>query len=362
MDSNNIVAFPKLGLEFNLHREAFNIFGLSIQWYGVIIAVGFMLALCYALLNSKKFGLDSDRVIDAIIGGIIGGVIGARLYFVLFTWEDYKDDLWSIFNIRGGGLAMYGGLIGAVLVGGLVCKWRKVKFFPMLDMAGLGFLIGQGIGRWGNFVNVEAYGTNTTLPWGMTATKIQSDYIYNMSEYEKLGIAFDPSASVHPTFLYESLWCILGFVLLHFYFKHRKFDGEIFTMYIGWNGLGRFFIEGMRTDSLLLGKLRVSQVLAALMVLGAAAVLLTIYSKIKRYRVDDSDYLKLYVYTEESKLILEEAQKQRDEAKTKKEQSVVTEDNETVQEPEEAEVQQEQDEQSDQQVTGEDEDVSSENN
>ncbi|MDD6236362.1 MAG: prolipoprotein diacylglyceryl transferase [Clostridiales bacterium] len=293
-----VLEFPKLGFELTLNSQAFSIGSFSVAWYGVIIAVGFLLALWYGLSHSKQYGINPDKMIDVVIGGIIGGIIGARLYYVLFSWSDYKDDLLSIFKIWNGGLAIYGGIIGAVLVGGLVCKWRKVKFPAMLDVAGLGFLIGQSVGRWGNFVNIEAYGCNTDLPWGMWSEKIVNDY-YNGSLNISDSIIFDPYSPVHPCFLYESLWCILGFVLIHFLWtKRRKFDGEIFLGYLAWYGAGRFFIEGLRTDSLMIGstRLRVSQLLAGLLVLVSVIMIIVIRSRIRRS--GDPEYLLAYVKTE----------------------------------------------------------------
>lgn len=285
--------FPKLGIKFTMNQTAFSIGDFSIAWYGIIIAVGFLLALWYGLRNAKRFGINPDKMIDVVIGGIIGGVIGARLYYVIFSWDNYKDNLLDIFKIWEGGLAIYGGLIGAVLAGGLVCKWRKVKFSAMLDVAGIGFLIGQAIGRWGNFVNIEAYGSNTDLPWGMWSEKIVNDY----SSLSSTGSSFSPWDPVHPCFLYESLWCIAGFFLLHFLVsKRRKFDGEVFFSYLAWYGFGRMFIEGLRTDSLMLGNLRVSQLLAGLLVVFSVAFIIVVRRKIARS--GDPEYLKPYVQTQ----------------------------------------------------------------
>ncbi len=294
----NVLEFPALGLKLNLNPVVFSIGSFSVTWYGLIIAVGFLLALGYGLKYAKKVGVNPDKMIDVIIGGIIGGIIGARLYYVLFSWSDYSDDLLKIFRIWEGGLAIYGGLIGAILVGGLMCKWRKVNFKAMLDLAGPGFLIGQGIGRWGNFVNIEAYGTNTTLPWGMTSEKIESDYYAGVLNIDS-SILFDPTEPVHPCFLYESLWCIIGFVVIFFLIaKRRKFDGEVFLSYVAWYGAGRMFIEGLRTDSLMFfgTRLRVSQILAGALVIAAVVAIIVIRRKIKRS--GDPDMLMPYVLTE----------------------------------------------------------------
>lgn len=297
MDAN-VLEFPKLGLKLTLHKNIIEIGDFSIAWYGVLIAVGFLLALLYGLKYAKKFGVNPDKMIDVAIGGIIGGVIGARLYYVLFQLDSFRDDWLGIFRIWEGGLAIYGGLIGAVLAGALVCKWRKVKFLPMLDIAGIGFLIGQCIGRWGNFVNIEAYGCNTTLPWGMWSEKIETDYFMDRLNIVE-GVDFSPYDPVHPCFLYESLWCLLGFLVLHFIWsKRRKFDGELFLGYLAWYGAGRVVIEGLRTDSLMIPgtRLRVSQVLAGLLVVASVVLIIVIRSKIRRN--GDPAYLQLYVQTE----------------------------------------------------------------
>lgn len=288
------VSFPKLGLSFNLSQVAFTLFGFEVYWYALIIAAAVVAAVAFGLVKAKSVGLDSDKVVDVIIVGIIGGIIGARLYYVLFNLDEYKNNLLAVFDTRKGGLAIYGGLIFAVLAGLLMCKIRKVKMAPMLDLAGLGFLLGQGIGRWGNFVNVEAFGSPTTLPWGMSANPITHELS------KSYPLAADSVIMAHPTFLYESLWCILGFVLLNLYFKHRKFDGQIFLMYGVWYGVERFFVEGLRMDSLLIGPFRVSQLVSALLVIGCIAAMLIIFVMQKEKAPV------LYVNTDESVKLLED--------------------------------------------------------
>lgn len=289
----SFIEFPKLGLDFSIPRSI-SVFGFEIAWYAVFICVGMLLAILYGLSRMKEFGLDEDRAMDAIIVGVIGAIVGARLYYVAFTWEDYKDNLSEIFNIRNGGLAIYGGVIGALALGLLVCKLRKVKMLPMLDITMTGFLLGQGIGRWGNFINGEAFGSETSLPWGMTIW----------------GVAENP---VHPCFLYESLWCLLGFVLFHFYIKHRKFDGEVALFYCMWYGTERMLVEGLRQDSLYFGNLRVSQILSAALVLSALVIWIVVRSKIKRE--NDPNYLPLYVNTAESKELLRQAEERLQKGK-----------------------------------------------
>lgn len=299
---NKIVEFPGLGLQFEFNNY-FSIGSFQIAYYGIVIAFGLFLAILYAFANFKKVGVDKDKAIDAIIGGIIGGIIGARAYYVIFAWDDFKDNIWSVFNIRNGGLAIYGGIIGSLVVGLIIAKWRKIKLAPLLDIVGIGFLLGQGIGRWGNFFNVEAFGSNTNMPWGMTSPSIVSYLESKMDYFASMGISVDPSIPVHPCFLYESIWCIIGFIALHFYLSHRRFDGEVFIMYLGYYGLGRFFIEGLRTDSLMIGSLRVSQLLAGLLFVASIVAIIVIrhHNKSK----NNGEYTKLFVNTPEGMLIVD---------------------------------------------------------
>lgn len=258
------VTFPHLGLEFNINPVAFSIGSFHVYWYGIIIAAGFLLALIYASFSCKKMNIDINRLFDVVIVGLIAGVIFARLFYVVFYPGDkyWKNPL-EIFQIHDGGLAIYGGIIGAVVFGSLMAKLRKLKVTAVLDIAALGFLIGQCVGRWGNFINQEAFGSATELPWGMHS--------------ENTAAVVD--GNVHPCFLYESLLCLLGFVLLHFFTRRfRRYDGQTFLLYIVWYGACRFFIEGLRTDSLIIPGtgLRVSQVIAAACVV-AGIILLVLF-------------------------------------------------------------------------------------
>ncbi len=299
----NQVIFPKLGIDVIIDDTAFTLFGLEIKWYGLFITLGLLLAMIYGFSQMKKYGVDPDRAVDAVIVGVIGAIIGARAYYVIMEWESYAGNWKEIFNIRNGGLAIYGGLIGAILLGGLTAKFRKLRLLPLLDVASIGFLLGQGIGRWGNFTNQEAFGYNTENVFGMTSGSIR-DWIISVSNHMSSSpdlLAMNPEIPVHPCFLYESVWCLLGFTLLAVFAKKiRRFDGQIFIIYIGWYGLGRFFIEGLRTDSLMIGSLRVSQCLAAACVVTSVILLVTIGSKVKRM----GDEYVLYVDTEESKKLI----------------------------------------------------------
>ena len=309
----NEIQFPKLGWTFRIDPTAFKIGSLEVQWYGLIITLGLILAFIYCFPKMKRFGLDSDRTIDAVLGGIIGGLVGARLYYVIFNWDQYKDDLKSIFNTREGGLAIYGGIIGALAVGLLICKIRKVKMLPMLDITCIGFLIGQGVGRWGNFVNQEAFGGKTDSFLGMTGGRIQ-EYIFENSASlggsltaEGSGIMNLELYPVHPCFLYESVWCLLGFVMLAFWSKRRKYDGQLLLMYMAWYGAERFFVEGLRSDSLYIGSIRVSQALSALIFVVSVILQIVMFSRIRR----DPERYVLYVNTKESHQLIEEGRRRR---------------------------------------------------
>lgn len=259
------ISFPGLGLSFNPSRVAFSIGSKPIYWYGIIIAAGFLLAVYYAMRRADQFGLTQDNIIDMLICAVPLAIVGARAYYCLFSWNLYKDDPIRVLYIWEGGLAIYGGVIGAVIGLFLYTKVKKVKTSALLDIGGLGLLIGQSIGRWGNFMNREAFGAQTDSFLRMGLTDANGATIY-----------------VHPTFLYESVWNAIGLLILHFYSKRRKFDGQIFLMYLGWYGLGRMFIEGLRTDSLYVGSsnLRVSQLLAGICFL--AVVIFLVYDKIFR--------------------------------------------------------------------------------
>ena len=269
----NLVQFPGLGLSFEIDRVAFTIGGVSIYWYGVCIAVGLCLALVFAFRHSIEFGVDPDGMVDVILIGVVLGIVSARAYYVAMAPFKYQS-IWEMIAIRDGGLAIYGGIIGGFLFGGLACKWRKVPVLPMFDLTAMGFLVGQCCGRWGNFFNQEAFGCNTTLPWGMYSEGTRS-YLMGSTVTVQNGVTIDPNLPVHPTFLYESIWCLVGFILLFRYIKKRKFNGDITLRYLIWYGAGRFWIEALRTDSLMLVPsigLRASQLVAGIaVVVGVAA-------------------------------------------------------------------------------------------
>lgn len=254
------IGFPNLGLEFTLNRVACTVLGKDIYWYGIIICAGFILAALYVNSRTKDFGITSDNLTDCLIICVPLGIICARIYYVVFEWGYYAQHPGEIIAIWKGGIAIYGGIIGTLIGLFVYSRVKKLSLASLCDLAAFGLLIGQCIGRWGNFVNGEAHGGPTTLPWGMT---------------------IDGQSMVHPTFLYESLWNLAGFVLLHFYSKKRRFKGEIALLYAAWYGAGRAWIEGLRTDSLYIGSVRVSQLLAIISCIAAVAVLARQYHRIK---------------------------------------------------------------------------------
>ncbi|MBP3661383.1 MAG: prolipoprotein diacylglyceryl transferase [Oscillospiraceae bacterium] len=253
------ISFPSLGIDIDPLR-AFSIGPLSIHMYGLIIAVGLMLAVVYGMRRSKEFGLTEDHVLDGVLWITPFAILCARAYYCAFRWEElYADNPISALYIWEGGIAIYGGVLGAVAGIILYCRIRKISLGAALDLVLLGFLIGQAIGRWGNFFNREAFGAET-------------DSFLRMGLFSPLT---GTTTYYHPTFLYESVWNALGFVILHFLSKKRQYDGQIALGYAAWYGLGRTFIEGLRTDSLYIPgtPIRVSQLLAVVSCLAALAVL-----------------------------------------------------------------------------------------
>ena len=252
------ISFPGLGIgDFSVNSEAFSIFGVSIAWYAVIITFGMICAVAYATMQSKKIGVTFDDICDFALWAIPVGIVGARLYFVLTSLEKF-DSFAEVLNIRNGGLAIYGGIIGGAVTVFVVSKVKKIDFLALADCVAPGVLLAQGIGRWGNFMNGEAFGAETESIFRMGVQNIVSLYTFGTTEM----------VYVHPTFLYESLWNLLGVLLVYLYarYLHKKYDGELFIMIFGWYGLGRMFIEGLRMDSLyseIFGlEFRTSQVLA----------------------------------------------------------------------------------------------------
>ena len=219
---------------------AFQLFGLEIRWYGVLMAVGILLGMFLAIREGKRQGISEDSMLDIFIWSIPFGIIGARTYYVIFNWDYYQGDFLKMINTRQGGMAIHGALIGGILAGYILCKLKKIDFISMLDIVAPSFSIGQAIGRWGNFINKEAHGGPTNLPWGIIVD----------------------GQKVHPTFLYESIWDFALFIFLLHISKKKKYKGQVFVLYAIIYSVGRFFIEGLRTDSLMIGPIRTAQLIS----------------------------------------------------------------------------------------------------
>lgn len=277
------ISFPGLGLEFTMDRVALTLFGHNIYWYGVIIAAGFLLAVAYCSKKAPAFGVDGEKFTDMLFFAVPIGIIGARAYYVLFNLSvalepDGSFNWGRAIAIWDGGLAIYGGIIAAVATVVIYCKVRKIGLWNLLDVGAYGLLIGQAVGRWGNFVNVEVFGQITDAAWRMSGEPIASwlwryGHIDTLEVYQSVA---DGTLGVHPTFFYESLWNVIGLVLLIAVGrKWRKCDGQIFLSYVAWYGLGRAVIEGIRSDTLFFFEtgIKVSQLLAALSAAAALALL-----------------------------------------------------------------------------------------
>lgn len=253
----NTVSFPGLGLEFTLNRVAIILFGRNVYWYGAIIGLGFLLAVLWCCRRAERFGIKQDDIFDLLIAEVPLCLIGCRAYYVMFNLSEYREgdgalDWARIVRISDGGIAIYGGVITAALVLWAFCRWKKHEFLPYADLGVQGLLIGQLIGRWGNFMNVEAYGGVTELPWRMCSPSIAESLLRSgLLDEVSYRSMLDGKIGVHPTFLYESLWNLVGLVLIYVISKKfYRFDGQLFLSYLFWYGLGRFWIEGLRTDSL----------------------------------------------------------------------------------------------------------------
>ena len=260
------ISFPGLGIdEFSVNTVAFTLFGKEVAWYGVIIAIGMILAVLYTLYRAKRIGLDWDDVIDFVLFAIPIGVLGARLYYVLTTLDHGYNSFYDVIAIWEGGLAIYGGIIAGTITVFAVCHFKKIYFPAFADCVVPGLILAQAIGRWGNFVNGEAHGGVTDIFCRMGLNNGFTTVFY------------------HPTFLYESLWNIVGFVLINIFYKHKKYDGQIFLMVFGWYGLGRMWIEGLRTDSLYASifglEFRISQIIAAAILIACLCALIYFHIK-----------------------------------------------------------------------------------
>ncbi len=271
------------GIHLTLNPVAFTLpfgEGWDVYWYGIIIASGFMLAVLYGMLNAKRLGVNTDRLLDVVIVAAPVAILGARLYYIVFDPVLTLSDFFDFSNGGFSGLAIYGAVIGAFASGALMCYIRKVNILDAFDLAAVGFLIGQGIGRWGNFINQEAFGSATGSSWfGMTSENVEA--------------VLGEGALAHPCFFYESIWCLTGALLLHIYSKKRRFSGQVILGYCVWYGLGRTFIEQLRMDSLFLGgPFRISTILSVLLCIGGVVGTVLILRKQKEPK--DTEYVSVF--------------------------------------------------------------------
>lgn len=283
------IRFPNLGIELHNIGTGINVFGIEIAYYGIIIALGMVAGYLMADWQVRRTGQNPELYLDFALYAIILSVIGARIYYVVFAWDEYKDNLWQIFNIRGGGLAIYGGIITAIICAMVYSKIKKVPLGLLADTGCIGLITGQIIGRWGNFFNREAFGGYTDNLFAMqlkkadvAASNITPELLENIKMIN--GVEY---IQVHPTFLYESLWNVCLLILLIIYTKHKKFDGEIILLYLAGYGLGRAWIEGLRTDQLLFWgtNVAVSQILSIILVIGSIGVIVYKRTKIKKITI-----------------------------------------------------------------------------
>lgn len=296
------LSFPGLGIEpFHIDKVAFSVFGRDIAWYGILITCGMLLAVLCSIYLAKIEKISVDDIVDLAFFVIIFGVIGARAYYVIFSWNEFNyvatggtffENLWgTIYNIIAvweGGLAIYGGVIAGLITAYVFSKVKKIKFLKLFDILAPCVLIGQIIGRWGNFINIEAYGAETSLPWRMGILfsytgDVMSTGMWTAEKY------------VHPTFLYESLWNLVALVIILSLYKKKRFDGQMFSSYLIWYGFGRMLIEGLRTDSLMLGVLRVSQLVGLISFFVGVILMICLARFSKKYSVEkNKEYVPIY--------------------------------------------------------------------
>ena len=281
------INFPNLGIYLDHVGKNISIFGFSIAYYGIVIVTGMLIAIWIAEREAKRTGQNPDQYLDLAMIGIAAGIVGARIYYVVFAWDYYKDDLLSIFNIRQGGLAIYGGIIGACIAVVIYSRKKKQSFGLLMDTASMSIVFGQIMGRWGNFFNREAFGdyTNNLFAMQLPVSAVRANEITQKMWDHAVTVNGVEYIQVHPTFLYESLWNVGVLLFLIWFRKKKKWDGEVFLMYLIGYGLGRIWIEGLRTDQLLLPvvELPVSQLLSGCLVVGC-----TIAAVWKRKKISSS--------------------------------------------------------------------------
>ncbi len=281
------ISFPGIGIDaFSVNKTAFTLpigGGVEVRWYGLIITVGIILAILYASYRAKQEGIIFDDLLDMAIFTVVFAIVGARLYYVLFSLDKY-DSFLDVIAIWNGGLAIYGAIIAGALTLFFVSRYKKISIYKTLDMAAPAVMIGQILGRWGNFFNGEAHGTEV----------LEGDFLGFM----RMGLSFGNGTAItrfyHPTFLYESVWNLIGFIIINALYKKKKFDGQIVLMYLTWYGFGRMFIEGLRTDSLMLGVFRVSQIIGFVCFAGGAVLLALGFTAARRKELASKGYESIY--------------------------------------------------------------------
>lgn len=277
------ISFPAFGIgPFEVDPIAFSIGPVTVRWYGIIIVLGIIAGFCYAAYRGKYSGLSLDDLLDYVLVALPLGIVCARLYYVLFDSHGNYSSFYDVIAVWEGGLAIYGGIIGGFFGMLAVTRHKKLSFLRVLDCFAPGVMIGQIFGRWGNFFNAEAYGILDKIVFPLFGELSTPHLSQNFPLRMVIENARVGTIAVHPTFLYESCWNLLGLILIHLYFKQKKFDGEITFLYFAWYGFGRFFIEGLRGDSLMLGSLRVSQLLAFLLFAASVTLLLVFRAKAKK--------------------------------------------------------------------------------
>ena len=281
----NSIGFPGFGIgPFNIDPIAVPDFifpGWNIAWYGIFVTLGILGGIFYAFWRGQKNNsIIADDMIDVAFFSIPAAIIGARIYYVIFKFDIYSKNPGEIFKVWNGGIAIYGGIIFGLIAAFCVCKFKKLSFLKVFDSTAPAIMLGQIIGRWGNFTNMEAYGAKTALPWRMSIERLAGGYV--------------PYSEVHPTFLYECLWNLVGFILINLLYKKKKFDGQIFLMYITWYGFGRMLIEGLRTDSLYLGSFRISQIVGFLCFVGGVILLILGAVRYKNQKLEGEAYEGVY--------------------------------------------------------------------
>lgn len=284
--NTNIISFPNLGIhDLNINKVAISIFKLDIKWYGIILTLGIVAAVLYVYFKGKKFGVIDDDFLDIAIFTVISGILGARIYYVLTSLEDYNS-FSEVIAIWNGGLAIYGAIIGGAAAALIVLRMKKMNILKFFDALAPAVMLGQIIGRWGNFMNGEAYGSVKTFEFFGRFFDISTSK--NLPWIMQIGSG-ENAVLCQPTFLYESLWNLVGFVLINIFYNRKKYDGEILIWYVTWYGFGRMFIEGLRTDSLYIGTIRISQLIGLLCFLCGAFLLILL--KIKKYNKERPIYI-----------------------------------------------------------------------